>query len=77
VLANCLKPPPVNRTDPQANGDRLAYTELRLVVAKLLWHFDLEIDEPHSGWFESGRNWVSFASGVSDWSNVKSNMARA
>lgn len=31
-------------------GINLAYAELRLIIARLLWTFDLEIDESCSNW---------------------------
>ena len=37
----------------QCIGQRLAYAEMRLVIAKLLWHFDLELNAERTGdWFE-------------------------
>ncbi|EXJ61603.1 hypothetical protein A1O7_02031 [Cladophialophora yegresii CBS 114405] len=37
---------------------RLALTEARLVIAKLLWHFDMELDGDHSTWVEDARFYV-------------------
>ncbi|ETN41942.1 uncharacterized protein HMPREF1541_03881 [Cyphellophora europaea CBS 101466] len=40
-------------------GKTLALTEMRLLTAKLLWHFDMELDGPHDGWLETARFYVS------------------
>lgn len=40
-------------------GKPLALTEARLVTAKLLWHFDLELDGPHDSWIQDARFYVS------------------
>ena len=37
---------------------RLAHTEARLVLTKLLWHFDIELDGLHEGWIEAARFFV-------------------
>lgn len=42
--------------------NRLALAEARLVTAKLLWHFDIELDGDHSTWVEDARFYVSFIS---------------
>jgi hypothetical protein len=43
---------------------RLALAEARLVTAKLLWHFDMELDGDHSSWVQDARFYVSrFAGG--------------
>jgi hypothetical protein len=34
------------------NSHSLALAEARLVTAKLLWHFDLELDGPHENWVQ-------------------------
>lgn len=39
--------------------DRMALTEARLVVSKLLWHFELQLDGPHESWVEDARFYVS------------------
>jgi averantin hydroxylase len=36
-------------------GRQLAYAEMRLILAKILWHFDLELDESKMG----GRDWLA------------------
>jgi cytochrome P450 len=33
----------------------MAYHEMRLVLTKLLWHFDFELDEMSRGWAEGQR----------------------
>lgn len=38
---------------------RLALAETRLVAAKLLWHFDMELDGPHETWVDDARFYVS------------------
>jgi cytochrome P450 len=40
-------------------GKPLALTEARLVMAKLLWHFDIELDGPHDTWVQDARFYVS------------------
>ena len=42
-------------------GKLLALAEAKLVVAKLLWHFDMELDGPHERWVEDARFYVSLA----------------
>ena len=37
----------------------MALAEARLVTAKLLWHFDIELDGEHSTWVEDARFYVS------------------
>lgn len=39
-------------------GKLLAITEARLVTAKLLWHFDVELDGPHDTWVKDARFYV-------------------
>jgi len=36
-------------------GKNLAYAEMRLLVANLLWHFDLELPEESKDWMEKAR----------------------
>lgn len=42
-------------------GKLLALAEAKLVVAKLLWHFDMELDGDHATWIEDARFYVSVA----------------
>jgi averantin hydroxylase len=35
-------------------GRQLAYAEMRLILAKILWHFDLELDDAKM----QGRDWL-------------------
>ena len=37
---------------------RMALTEARLLTAKLLWNFDIELDGPHEMWVEDARFYV-------------------
>lgn len=39
-------------------GRNLAYHEMRLILAKVLWHFDLELDETCQDWAESQRTFA-------------------
>jgi cytochrome P450 len=40
-------------------GRNLAYAEMRLILTKLLWHFDLELDEKKTGdWLKDMRAWA-------------------
>ncbi|KIW30806.1 uncharacterized protein PV07_02506 [Cladophialophora immunda] len=39
-------------------GKQVALTEARLVIAKLLWHFDMELDGDHPTWVEDARFYV-------------------
>jgi hypothetical protein len=39
----------------------MALAEARLVTAKLLWHFDMELDGPHDAWVHDARFYVSSA----------------
>ena len=32
-------------------GKNLAYAEMRLFLAKMLWHFDFELADPNDEWF--------------------------
>jgi averantin hydroxylase len=36
-------------------GRQLAYAEMRLILAKILWHFDLQLDETKMG----NRDWLA------------------
>ena len=36
----------------QLLGSGLAYFELRSIMARVLWNFDLELDEASHGWTE-------------------------
>jgi hypothetical protein len=38
---------------------RMALLEARLVIAKLLWHFDMELDGEHETWVDDARFYVS------------------
>lgn len=31
-------------------GHSLAYAEMRLILAKIIWHFDLELVRPEEDW---------------------------
>ena len=42
--------------------NRLAVAEARLVTAKLLWKFDVELDGPQDGWVDGARFYVSLPS---------------
>ena len=37
----------------------MALAEARLVIAKLLWHFDIELHGDHANWVEQARFYVS------------------
>jgi hypothetical protein len=37
----------------------MALLEARLVIAKLLWHFDMELDGEHETWVDDARFYVS------------------
>lgn len=37
---------------------RLAIAEARLIAAKLVWHFDFELDGPHETWVDDARFYV-------------------
>lgn len=39
-------------------GRNLAYHEMRLIMAKLLWNFDMELDPRSEGWTEALRTFV-------------------
>jgi len=39
-------------------GKLLALAEARLVMAKLIWHFDMELDGDHSTWVDDARFYV-------------------
>lgn len=39
-------------------GQTLAYAEMRLVLARLIWEFDIAICEESKGWLEDQRNYV-------------------
>ncbi|OAG41721.1 hypothetical protein AYO21_03956 [Fonsecaea monophora] len=39
-------------------GKQVALTEARLVIAKLLWHFNMELDGDHPTWVEDARFYV-------------------
>ena len=39
--------------------NRMALIEARLVTAKLLWNFDIELDGDHMEWVEDARFYVS------------------
>lgn len=40
-------------------GKLLALAEAKLVTAKLVWNFDMELDGPHDTWIEDARFYVS------------------
>lgn len=40
-----------------ANGNSLAYHEMRIIFAKMLWHFDLELSPRSQNWTEQ-KNWL-------------------
>ena len=40
-------------------GKLLALAEAKLVTAKLVWNFDMELDGPHDTWVEDARFYVS------------------
>ena len=42
-------------------GRNLAYAELRLTLAKVLWHFDLVLDEARTGDFLDQKIWSIWA----------------
>jgi hypothetical protein len=35
----------------KANLNSLAYAEMRLLLAKMLWHFDFELEKPEEDWY--------------------------
>ncbi len=39
--------------------NRMALIEARLVTAKLLWNFELELDGDHTNWVDDARFYVS------------------
>lgn len=32
---------------------RLAFAEMRLTIAKIMWHFDLQLEKPEEDWWNS------------------------
>ena len=40
-------------------GRNLAYAEMRLIVAKLLWHFDIALDTEKMGKQEGKNTWTN------------------
>jgi cytochrome P450 len=42
-------------------GRNLAYAEVRLTLAKLLWHFDISLDEERTGNFLDQKIWSIWA----------------
>ena len=59
VVSTSQALPRVIRVSVMLTIIRLAHTESRLILAKLLWHFDLELDGLHDGWVEASRFFVS------------------
>jgi cytochrome P450 len=39
----------------RADQPSLAYAEMRLLLAKMLWHFDFELADPAKQWYEKLR----------------------
>lgn len=39
-------------------GRNLAYLEMRLILARLLWHFDFQTEEEHPGGWEQQKSWI-------------------
>ena len=39
-------------------GRNLAFVELRLILAKFLWHFDVELQEKETGDFLKQKAWA-------------------
>ena len=39
-------------------GKLLALAEAKLVTAKLIWNFDMELDGPHDDWVEGARFYI-------------------
>jgi cytochrome P450 len=42
-------------------GRNLAYAELRLILAKVLWHYDIELDIEKTGEFLDQKIWSIWA----------------
>lgn len=40
-------------------SDSLALAEARLILAKLIWNFDFELDGDHESWVDDARFYVS------------------
>lgn len=40
-------------------SDSLALAEARLILAKLIWNFDFELDGDHESWVDNARFYVS------------------
>lgn len=40
--------------------NRLAHAETRIILAKLLWYFDIEIQPEAQGWQESSKGTVAW-----------------
>lgn len=49
-------------------GKLLALAEAKLVIAKLMWNFDIELDGPHDTWVEDARFYVSTIPYCTAWS---------
>lgn len=43
-------------------SDSLALAEARLILAKLIWNFDFELDGDHESWVDDARFYVRSAS---------------
>jgi len=41
----------------------LAYAEMRLILAKMLWHFDLELADPDRDWYAGLKSYVIWERG--------------
>lgn len=39
-------------------GENLTYHEMRIILASLLWHFDLELCEESNGWSDKQKNYI-------------------
>lgn len=41
-------------------GMNLAYAEMRVILARLVWGFDMELAEGSEGWFGELRVWLTY-----------------
>ena len=52
-------------------GKNLAYAEIRLILARLLWEFDFELEERSRDWMEGLRVWGFFEKGTGLWVRLR------
>lgn len=51
------------QADANVDGNSLAYAEMRVLLARIIWNFDLEVAQDSKMWLEEMKVWSLYKKG--------------